>query len=1027
MHQYDLKKAFDLSERFERRLKRDLFCDISAMKCEFALASKQTPFAERLKLKYHPIANGEIWGRTWQTGWFHFTGKLGKMPEANTVPIVRINTGSEALLFSGKGKALSGLTSFCWFADDFVREEYYPPISIAGKAVEFWCAVTANKLAGMDVDYDPSYAAEENGTFNAQFKFAEIGWMRTEVKSLMLDIKCLRSLASTFSDNDYRKKDFAVVFNQAETLYADNPANATATRAILAPLLKRPAYASALTVTAVGHSHIDTAYMWPVREAVQKCARTYATQLALMDKYPEYVFGASAPLHYKLIKETYPEIYARIKKAVAAGRWEPQGGMWVEADINIPDGESLVRQFLHGKNFFKDEFGFEVRNVWLPDDFGYTGALPQIMKLARCETFVSIKLAVSDCNKYPYHTFHWRGIDGTEVLVHLPPEGFYSSWLQPATLCKAQNDYAESAETGEFLSLFGLGDGGSGATMEDIEAGRRLANLEGAPKLQFGAAQPLLDRLHKCWDKLPTWDGEMYLERHRGITSSMARFKRGNRKNEQRLAQTEFLCTMLLNGKDYPIAELDKAWKLLLLHQFHDIMSGTSLDETYLETQRDYDEINRICDAALQKAASKLKKDDNAAVIVNTLSSHIDGKITLPKEWCGFAAVDCNGKELPSCLNEDGTVTVELPIITESTTIFKGKKKAKAQKVEFVKKTVLENDYMRYEFDNNLQIVSAYDKEAGMELIPTGKAGNELRLYRDYPNDYEAWDIDKHYRESIPEHPQNVSSTVKKVGNTLFAEMRVGNSTIRQWATLEEHSHLLTFKTELDWHEKRKMLRVAFPTTLTSDYATYDVQFGALRRPTGENTSWDVAKFEMLQHKFMDLSDNGYGVAILNDCKYGGRVYAHDLELTLQRSPRFPSMHTEEGHQEFKYAFLPHSGTCAQAGVQQKAEIFNREPLVIMGRSIEKQHHHFKICEPWAVSLTACKRAEKSDDIIIRLVERNGKHETITVNALDNYRIAECDLLEWENVKTKETTLTLKFHPFEIKTLRLRKTTSLQH
>ena len=1013
MHPYDQKKAFELAERLARRLRRDLFCAMAPLKSEFALAGRQTPFDERLSLTYRPIAPGEVWGRTWQTGWFHFTGKLPRRPEQECVPVVRINTGGEALLFDASGKALTGLTAFCWFADDFVREEYFPPKP--PRALDYWCAATANKLAGLDVDYDPALAAEANGSFEARFTLAEAGWMRTAVKALILDLKCLLSLAETLPDGDYRRRAFARAFSAADAAYADNPDNAQAARACLAPLLARPANADALTVTAVGHSHLDTAYMWPVRETVQKAARTFATQLALLDACPDYVFGASTPLHYQMVKEHYPELYARIRQAVAAKRWEPQGGMWVEADLNVPDGESLVRQFLHGKNFFRDEFGVEVRNVWLPDDFGYGASLPQIMKLARCESFVSIKIAVGEWDKFPCHTFRWRGIDGTEVLAHLPPEGFYSSWLQPKTLCKAQNDYAESAETGEFLSLFGLGDGGAGATRDEIEAGRRLANLEDAPKVRFGAAQPLLDRLRRHWDALPVWDGEIYLERHRGITSSLARFKRGNRKREQLLAATEFLCSAVLGGKDYPAEQFDQAWKLLLLHQFHDILSGTSIDETYQEVERDYARIDALCAEARALAEARLRKRAGALLLVNTLNMVWRGWVTLPAEWGGMSTQDA----LATRRNADGSVEayVELAPLSDLT-LRRGARKAPAAKAVATRRPILENDRMRYEFDADLHLVSAYDKRERLELIREGQFGNDLRLYRDYPDDYEAWDIDRHYRDCLVARPSNPSGSVAQEGDRLTATLTVGSSVIRQQVLLDRESPLLTFRTELEWHEKRRMLRVVFPTTLSSDFATYDVQFGTLRRPTHENTSWDQARFEVMHHKYMDLSGNWGGVALLNDCKYGGRVFGQDLELTLQRSPRFPSLHTEEGRQEFQYAFYPHPGTCALANVAAVAECFNRPPLALPGRDAMPPRTFTVGPE---VALAAFKRAEKGTDLIIRLVERQGMQAEVEVNAARGYRLAECDLLEWEARPVQAKRLSLAFHPFEIKTLRIRR------
>jgi len=1027
MQPYQIRKAYELAEKFQSRLPRDLYCASTPMQAFFAPCSQQTPFDAKDTLEYRSIVPGTVWGSNWQTGYFRFDGCFTAPPEKDLTPVCRINTGSEALLYDVNGKALSGLTAFCWFKDDFIRDIYHPAANVAvpGKAFTFFCAVTANKLAGMDVDYDPPFNADSNGSFQACFKTAETLWMRTEVYQLIMDMKILTSLASVLSEKDYRRRSIARAFDEAENIYADDPANAAAARAVLKPLLERKAYADALTVTAIGHSHLDTAYMWPIREGIQKCGRTFSTQMELIENSDDYIFGASQPQHYAFTKKYFPELYCRIKSAVAAGRWELQGGMWVEPDTNVPDGESLVRQFLHGKNFFKDEFNIEVRNLWMPDIFGYNASLPQIMKLANCNGMISIKLSGNDCNRFPYNTFRWRGIDKSEVLTHFPPEGFYSSFLQPATLCKAQNDYSESAETGEFISLFGLGDGGAGATRDELEAGRRLADLEGAPKVRFAPAQEAIDRLNQHWEKLPVWEGELYFERHRGSTTSIARIKRANRKAEQLLPAVEFFCTV--SGAEYPAAQLDQAWKLLLLHQFHDIMAGTSLDETYEESARDHKVIRDLAQASLDQAAATLRSPDTVT-LVNTLNTNYCSTIQLPLDFNG-TLLDKDDQAVKTVKKADGTLEALVNLAPMSVNVFK-KAEVEFTAAESVgaQTAVLENDLIAYTFDDSLRLLSAYDKEFARELIEPGKWGNALMLYRDYPNNYEAWDLDRHYRERAPEAAVNPAGVLQisdgAAGKLLTATLRCGKSPITQQVRLLPGSRQLEFITQVDWQEERRMLRVEFPTVLQSDYATFDIQFGSLRRPTHENTSFDLARFEVQLHKFMDLSENDYGAALMNDCKYGGRVINGTIELNLLRSAKFPSLHSENGMQEFKYAFLPHSGTFAEAQIPEKAAAFNREPLMLFDVDASNCRLPFTL-DTTNVMLAACKRAEKSNDIIVRLVERYGNVQN-AVLAFDTNLIAsagECDLMEWQESIAPATdgVLQLRFKPFEIKTIRLKR------
>ncbi|MBR2905275.1 MAG: alpha-mannosidase, partial [Lentisphaeria bacterium] len=534
----------------------------------------------------------------------------------------------------------------------------------------------------------------------------------------------------------------------------DNPDNAEKCRDVLKEILSYPAIKSAHTAYAVGHAHIDVGWLWQVRESIRKAARTFASQLRLMEEYPDYVFGASQAQLYSFVKEHYPELFEEIKKRVREGRWEIQGGMWVEADGNLISGESMVRQFLHGKNFFMDEFGFDVKNLWLPDVFGYSAAMPQIIKKSGCDYFLTQKLSWSQINTFPHNTFIWQGIDGSSVLTHFPPENNYASKLAPSLLMVAQSRFKENGFLDHFLSLFGVGDGGGGPSDEMLEMGNREKNWEFTPKVKFSRADHFFEKLSKDAGKLEKWTGELYLEYHRGTLTSQARTKRGNRKCEQMLAATEFILSHLPLTK-YPLKELDQCWKTLLLNQFHDIIPGSSISEVYEQTEKDHAHILEKCRQLLTKNAKNLfKKDENALLLVNTLSSSYNNCIELPASWLDYCITDENGEKVMVQKEKDKLIaSVNLPG-NSFTTLYKGKKKK--EKDCFISgeeekrkniHPVLENDLIRYEFTMDGELKSAFDKEEKRELLSA--PGNILSLYHDRPNSYEAWDIDLYYPKEL--------------------------------------------------------------------------------------------------------------------------------------------------------------------------------------------------------------------------------------------------------------------------------------
>lgn len=635
MHLEKLKIYQGRVSSFYSCLLRDYVKDTVELNAEYCVSEEPLSFEEKDKCKFKAIRQGDIWGRDWQCAWFHLTGTIPDEWNGENV-CARINLGGEGLLFSATGMPLRSITNHSVFQPDYVNE-YFPLYDSAkgGHNVELWVDAGANGYFGVELNNHPRLdTAAKEGRGLARANALQLCLTDEELRQLSIDWEIAMSLLKVYPQNHYRYRQIISVLVEAINLYKGKTDNAHIVRCLLKEkLFSAKSCDSALKVTAVGHSHIDTAWLWPMRETIRKCGRTFANQIANIEKFPEYVFGASQPQHYQFVKERYPALYAKVKKAVAAGRWEPQGGMWVEADCNLISGESMIRQFLHGKNFFMEEFGIEVKNLWLPDVFGYSGIMPQIIKGCGCDFFLTQKISWNQFNKFPHNTFIWKGIDGSEVLTHFPPESDYNAMATPEQIANAQNEFKEADSLPEFLSLFGIGDGGGGPSENHIERAMRLKNLEGVPKVSMGKASDFFERLAVYSDKLDIWEGELYLEKHQGTLTTQAKVKRANRKLEYLLKNVEILFACLPLS-EYPGTIIDKAWKKLLVNQFHDILPGSSITRVYRETEQQHRELSETCGKLLEKVASILFiKDDNCLTLFNPLSCVFNGAISLPEGW----------------------------------------------------------------------------------------------------------------------------------------------------------------------------------------------------------------------------------------------------------------------------------------------------------------------------------------------------------------------------------------------------------
>lgn len=811
-------------------------------------------------------------------------------------------------------------------------------------------------------------------------------------------------------------------------------------------------------VTAIGHTHIDIAWLWTISQTKEKAVRSFSTVINLMKQYPEYKFISSQPQLYEYIKENAPELYENIKDMIKEGRWEVDGGMWLEADCNISSGESLIRQILYGNRFFMDEFGVKSKTLWLPDVFGYSAALPQIIKKSGMDYFMTTKISWSQFNSVPNDTFMWKGIDGTEVFTHFVTTSDYSrshgenitfsdkkntttytGIINPNQVMGTWKRYQNKEMNNETLMLFGYGDGGGGPTKEMLENAKRLKyGVPGCPRLQIGFEGDYFDRLFervKNLRELPKWVGELYLEYHRGTYTSMSKNKRYNRKSEFLYQDGEMLSTLnMLLGEKYPEEELKSGWKTILLNQFHDIIPGSSIKEVYEESHVQYEEIikkgQNIVKNTMKSIASKIDLNSKSIIVFNTLSfDRCDiVEVDLPKGTLIPGLQDSDGKAVDIQFAEDGK---KLVFFAENV-LSKGFKAYKITNTTTENKEAIidfnrsfENRYFKVVFDENLNMESLYDKENQREVIKKNNRANVIQAFEDRPMQWENWDIDIYYKRKMWEVNDIQKVELVECGPVRYCikvERSFCDSNIQQYIYFYDNIPRIDFKNCIDWREKNVLLKAAFPVDINSSKAAYEIQYGNLERETHNNTSWDIAKFEVCAHKWADLSEGGYGVSILNDCKYGHDIKDGIMRLTLIKSGTYPNPDADLGYHEFTYSIYPHKGSWKEANTQ----IFAYNLNVPMYSLIEDPHKGVISNEMslLKVDVDNCivevvKKAEDGNGVIIRLFEYKNMRGKVNITFGRNIESAhECDLMESTIGTCEKTSNNISFEimPYEIKT-----------
>ena len=802
---------------------------------------------------------------------------------------------------------------------------------------------------------------------------------------------------------------------------------------------------SAITVSVIGHTHIDVAWLWRIKHTREKALRSFSTVLRLMEEFDEYIFLQTQPQLYKYIKEDCPDMYGKIKERISEGRWEVDGAMWVEADCNLSSGEALARQLIHGVTFFRDEFGVQSEYLWLPDVFGYSWALPQLLKLAGIKTFMTTKIAWNQYNTMPHDLFNWRGIDGSEILTYFittPAGDFsedtrfttYNGVLSPRSVLGNWHRFKDKPVSKETLLCYGYGDGGGGVNSNMLKMRRAMDKLPGLPNVKPSTAGDFFRRIHDSVDNtdqyVHTWDGELYLEYHRGTYTAQANNKKQNRRMEYALTQCEWLsCLAYLDGSEYPGTQLNNAWEEVLLHQFHDIIPGSSIREVHEDSDKAYVALNADVEEIESKALNVLIKSCDKSFTIYHSGSFKRNELVLLSihEDVVFEDVvfeDELGNSLLSQKTEDGwLVDVELEPLSLTTITYKAgpaPKSVGSFVVDMVAGTV-ETPLYIIGWNEAGRLDSIHDKANNRQVL-TDEA-NLLEIFEDKPLFWDNWDIDIFHTEKREVIVASKQPTLIENGSlraVIRFEYVYNNSAIKQDMILYSSCRRIDFVTHVDWHETDRLLKAAFPVNIRSTKATYDIQFGHVERPTHWNTSWDLARFEVLGHKWADFSEFGYGVSLLNDCKYGYSVKDNVMRITLLKSTKMPDTEMDMGEHEFTYSLLPHSGNVIDGGTIEESIKLNLPARVVAG-SVKHGIKRLVCIDSDAVSVDALKKAEKEECIVLRIHEcRGGSHDIKITSDFGIKSFAPCNLLEdnlSEPISASEILTEIK--PFEIKTFKL--------
>lgn len=961
-------------ERFSDSLFDASYTELSDLSCTAYISEEPLSFADRFCGQRRELSVGDKWAQeVFDCAWFHITGK--KDENADTL---LINCGGEGLVFDRDGHELQGITCFtAAYGGDLgpstkrvvpVRDEM-----LCGDCFDFWIDCGANDLFGK----------MRNESRLSLLKQAKVN---PEIRALAFDVQALLGVLDCGGDEAFAK-EIDSVLNEIRT-ESITEETSKAMRLKLQPLMSRQSDEN-FTYYAVGHAHLDLAWLWPIRESVRKGGRTFSTQLMNLERYPDYVFGASQAQLYTWVKDYYPSVYEKVKEQAKLGRWDVQGATWVEPDSNLIGGESLVRQFFYGKKFYRDEFGMDMQIFWVPDSFGYSACIPQVMKLAGVPYFLTQKMSWNTFNNFPYHSFYWQGLDGTKVLAHMLPENTYNAPVRADYLKAGEKRYAERKISDKAMSLFGIGDGGAGPGFEHIERAERYKNMRAMPKVKMCRSMDFFRDFDDGKTPYPTYSGELYLEKHQGTYTTRSANKRYNRKCEFALRNYELLAARAkAAGISLPIekAELDEIWKEILLYQFHDILPGSSINRVYEECVRRYEILYHKLTNSIQALIDRLYRKDT---VVNLNPFAYDTMLQHGEEWYAVHVPALGAVSLPEPLQD-----------------FQAK----------CTYDTIENDKVRVRFGGGA-VVSFFDKELNREFIADGTRAGVVSLYRDSGD---CWDLAGAKADYLQTKQESTCTyfRAKTDDAKAYAECRftVGNSAVTQVYYLLDGDNTLYCDMELTMNDAGHMLRMAIPTSLQTDEASFNIQFGHLKRKMTENTPQELAQFEVSGQKFVDISEEALGLSFINDCKYGYRCKYGVIDVDLVRSPEGgPGKEVDLGAHTIHWALMAHAGELGKE-TYQKAYLINN-PLMLSGglngkANAEDAYHTTNE----AVILETVKLPEDGNGLIVRFYNCSDSEQTADI-ALDGYRMSEIVNIMEESIESK-TDGKLTLHGFELVNVR---------
>lgn len=1061
-------------------LQNDFYLPLGEIPMEYFRTFDELTYGEASQMQYEPAAPGMTWGRTWEYAWFRGKIVLPEAAEGRRI-VVDLQPGGEATLFVNGTSFGTYRAPWVEYPHQYIEDNCLTRCGKAGESYEILMEVYAGHWyperpgggcsTGPVLKHHPVLRPDREEGHRVVLGHPTYGIWNEDAYQLFIDADTLVKLGKTLDETSLRASKIAEAL-EAFTRIADPEipdleercASYRAARAAMAPALAAVNGSTAPVFYAIGNAHIDLAWLWPMQETYRKSSRTFAAQLRLLEEYPDYKFLQSQPALYEMCREHYPELFERIRAAICEGRWIAEGAMWVEPDTNMSGGEALIRQLLYGKQYYRDVLGVDSRILWLPDTFGYSAVLPQILRGCGVKYLVTQKIfwSYNDCDRFPYNYFNWEGMDGSVVEAFLPTS--YSYMTDPASIKEAWKSKQQVRDLDAFLLPFGYGDGGGGPTRDHLEYLEREQDLEGMPRVRMESPEVMFEALDAEGGPKNTYTGELYFTAHRGTYTSQAEIKKNNRKGELALREMEFwdAASVILRKKEADqvkigdeeahaamdekqgadqivpedeaedLHENDALWKELLLNQFHDILPGSGIARIYQESDA---RMKRVIARAEEKAAGYAgrfleERGDGAVTVFNSLSFERTVLVQLPEAFREGVLLE-DGTPVPSEAEEDGVLAeVTLPS-AGAVTLHPAGKKAAVGTAPAVTVTcdndnfVLQNELVRAVVNPSGEVISFVLRESGREFAAAPM--NHFRLFKDVPRMFDAWDIDENYREQELPGAEHIAVKIVRQGleGVLSVEGTIGHSTYRQEISLKAGSRRIEFSTTIDWKELHRLLKVSFPVEIYTTEGINEIQFGYVTRPNKRSRQYDRDRFEVCNHRYSALADGSHGAAVLNDCKYGISMNDNALELTLLRAPASPEMRADNHVHHFTYAFTAFEGPFVHSDVVSQGYDLNVPAKVLSGSLPDATLGRMGLVtlEPSDVYLDTLKLAEDgSGDLILRFYEAMKSSVTARIHTAFRGRAWRCDMLEnkQQELAFTDGTLSVPFHPFEIVTLRIR-------